>query len=120
MMRALAFGLLVGLPIAAPAQSRACADSIVYFEFQVSAQAVWIPDTVAAVHPRAPVRDAANLIQFVVDTLGVPQVRTFRAIKIADSALVFDARRALERWRYSPGLRNGCRVRQLVQTTIER
>jgi len=86
----------------------------------MSTAARWLPDTGAAVHPTAAVRDAANLIQFVVDTLGVPQPRTFRVLKATDSVLVAEARRTFSSWRYAPGLLNGCRVRQLVQTPIGR
>jgi hypothetical protein len=86
----------------------------------MSPPARWLADTTSPVHPTAAVRDPANLIQFVVDTLGVPQPRTFRALKIADSALVAEARRTFSSWRYTPGLLHGCRVRQLVQTPIGR
>jgi hypothetical protein len=119
-MRLLLCTALLALPAIAFTQSPACGDSTVHFEYQMSPPARWVADTAAAVHPTAAVRDPANLIQFVVDTLGVPQPRTFRALKVADSALVADARRTFSSWRYAPGLLNGCRVRQLVQTPIGR
>jgi hypothetical protein len=119
-MRLLLCTALLALPATALAQSTACTDSTVHFEYQMSPPARWLPDTASGVHPTAAVRDPANLIQFVVDTLGVPQPRTFRALKVADSALVAEARRTFASWRYTPGLLNECRVRQLVQTPIGR
>jgi hypothetical protein len=119
-MRAFILGILIGLPCAVAAQTPACADSTIHFEYQMSTPARWISDTTISVRPTAAVRYPDNLIQFVVDTIGVPQTRTFRALKIADSALVGDARRALASWRYSPGLLNGCRVKQVVQTPVGR
>jgi hypothetical protein len=119
-MRLLFCAALLALPGIAFAQATACTDSTVHFEYQMSRPARWLRDTASAVHPTAAVRDPANLIQFVVDTFGVPQPRTFRALKVADSALVAEARRIFTSWRYAPGLLNACRVRQLVQTPIGR
>jgi hypothetical protein len=119
-MRLLLCTALLAFPAIAIAQSPACADSTVHFEYQVSPSARWITDTALAAHPTTNVRDPANLIQFVVDTFGVPQPRTFRALKVADSALVAEARRTFASWRYTPGRLNGCRVRQVVQTPIGR
>jgi hypothetical protein len=119
-MRLLLCTALLALPAIAVAQSPACTDSTVHFEYQMFRPAQWLADTALAVHPTAAVRDPANVIQFVVDTLGVPQPRTFRTLKVADSTLVAEARRTLSSWRYTPGLLNGCRVRQLVQTPIGR
>ena len=113
-------GLMLGSPALLSAQSPACADSALHFEWQMSAPARWVADTAAVVHPTASVRDPANLIQFVVDTLGVPQPRTFRALKVADSALVAEVRRTFINWRFTPALLNGCRARQLVQTPVGR
>ena len=111
---------LLLVPAVAAAQAPACTDTTFHFEYQMSTPARWLPDTAATVHPTPAVRSPPNLIQFLVDTLGVPQPRTFRAIKITDTALVLEARRTLVQWRFSPGLLNGCRVRQLVQTPIGR
>jgi hypothetical protein len=119
-MRLLLCTALLALPAITLAQSAACTDSTVHFEYQLPAPARWIPDSTSAVHPTAAVRDPANLIQFVVDTAGFPQARSFRALRVMDSALVADARRTFSSWRYIPGLLNGCRVRQLVQTPIGR
>jgi len=112
--------VFLSIPAIGLAQSPVCGDSTVHFEFQMSARARWRPDTLSAVHPTEAIAAPANLVQFVVDTLGVPQPRTFRALRVADSALVAEARQALPTWRYTPGLLNGCHVRQLVQTPIGR
>ena len=120
MMRAFILGILIGLSCAAAAQTPACADSTLHFEYQMSTPARWIGDTTASVHPTAAIRSPDNLIQFIVDTMGVPQPRTFRALRIADPALIGDARRAFATWRYAPGLLNGCCVKQLVQTPVGR
>src|SRR4051812_33904663 len=119
-MRLLLCSALLALPTAAWAQAPECADSTVHFEYQMSPPAHWLADTALAVHPTVAVRNPANLVQFVVDTLGVPQPKTFRALRVEDSALVAAARRTLLSWRYAPGMLNGCHVRQLVQTPIGR
>ena len=119
-MRILLTSALLVLLAIAMGQTPACADSTVHFEFEVSPPARWLTDTTGAVRPTPAVRDPSNLIQFVVDTLGAPQPRTFRALRVTDSALVAEARRTFSSWRYAPALLNGCRVRQLVQTPIGR
>jgi hypothetical protein len=119
-MRLLLGTAILALPAVALAQSPTCGDSTVHFEYQLSRPARWLEDTTLAVHPTAATRAPANLVQFVVDTLGLPEPKTFRALKIADSVLVAEARPALPSWRYMPGVLDGCRVRQLVQTPIRR
>jgi len=98
----------------------ACADSTVHFEYQMTTAARWRPDTAATVHPIPGERSPANLVQFVVDSNGVPEPRTFRALRTTDSSLVAEARRAFIGWRYSAPRLDGCHVRQVVQTAIER
>ena len=103
---------------------RPCPDSITFFEFQVVAvdgqRARWIVDTALAVHPTPAVRNPPNLVQFVVDTSGVPVAHTFHALKVTDAALVEEARQSLARWRFAPAVRDGCTVRQFMQTPIGR
>ncbi len=119
-MRLLLMLALLALPTTVFGQSPVCADSGIHFEYQMATPVRWLPDTAAGVHPTAAVRNPDNLIQFVVDTVGVPQPRTFRALKVSDSAVVMEARLTFTSWRYSPGLLHGCRVRQLVQTPVGR
>jgi hypothetical protein len=119
-MKALLIAAMVSAPTLARAQSAACADSTVHFEYQTSPPARWLPDSAVAVHPTPEVRNPPNLVQFVVDTLGVPQRSTFKVLKVSDSTIVLEARRSLAQWRFSPATLNGCRVKQLVQTPIGR
>jgi len=108
-------------PWALKAQSTVtCGDSTVHFEYQMTTAARWQPDTAATVRPSPGGRSPANLVQFIVDSNGVPEPRTFRALRITDTSLVAEARRAFTEWRYSAPQLNGCRVRQVVQTAIER
>jgi hypothetical protein len=112
---------------------RPCPDATTFFEFQVVAAAGqparWIVDAAIAVHPTSvvgssPDRPLAgnppNFVQFVVDTLGVPVTETFHAVKVTDAALVEEARQSLSQWRFTPAVRDGCNVRQLIQTPIGR
>jgi hypothetical protein len=118
--------LLFRLALAGPAFS--CPDSTTFFEFQVVGApghpaghpARWIVDTALAVHPTLSVGNPPNLVQFVVDTSGVPVARTFHAVKVTDAALVEEARQSLLQWRFTPAIRDGCAVRQLIQTPIGR
>ena len=104
--------------------ARPCPDSTTFFEFQVVAAggtpARWISDRALAVHPLASIRNPANLVQFVVDTAGIPVARTFHPVKVTDADLVAEARESLAQWRFIPAVRDGCNVRQLVQTPIGR
>jgi hypothetical protein len=104
--------------------TRPCPDSTTFLEFQIVAgdgqPARWINDTALAVHPIPAVRNPANLVQFVVDTSGIPLARTFHALKVTDATLVEAARQSLARWRFAPAVRDGCVVRQLIQTPIGR
>jgi hypothetical protein len=96
----------------------ACADSTVFFEFQVTTHARWIADSALVVHPTPTVKNPANLVQFVVDTAGVPAPATLRVLKRTDAAVIAEARASMSTWRYRPAILNGCPVRQLVQTPI--
>ena len=119
-MKLLIWVVLVVVPGFASAQTPACAESPVRFEFQVAARAQWLADSAFAVHPAPAVRNPANLVQFVVDTLGIPLPSTFRVLKAADSTLIAEVRRTFGDWRYTPAVLDGCRVRQLVQTPVSR
>jgi hypothetical protein len=107
-------------PARSGAPTRLCPDSTTFFEFQVGVAARWIADTTLAVHPLAATRSPRNLVQFVVDTAGVPVTRTFHALKVTDPDLVTEARRSLAQWRFTPAVLGGCNVRQLIQTPIGR
>ena len=63
---------------------------------------------------------ALNLVQFVVDTSGIPDPVTFRILRMADSALVRDAYKNAANWRYAPALYANRKVCQVVQTPVRR
>lgn len=95
-----------------------------YFEFQVDVRAVFLPDS--SISPRPSARRAAKaadedaLVQFVIDTLGRPDVTSFKVLLARDRAIATEARDALPRWRFRPATRGGCLVPQLFQTPLER
>ena len=95
------------------------------FEFQVDMPASAIADSTHP-HPAgdhlAGRRDdpEAILVQFVVDTAGIPIVQTFHALKFPSLAVVDSVRAVLPQWRYTPARIGACRVPQLVQTTVVR
>ena len=105
------------------ATPRLCPDSV-FFEFQVlvanGRTTSWIPDSTLAVHPVVTPDLTASLLQFVVDTAGVPEAASFHPLKVTDTAIVAEARRSFARWRFTPAVVTGCKVRQLMQAEIGR
>jgi hypothetical protein len=108
----------------ATASAQACAaPAHPAFEFQVSEPAAFRGDTTAVPRPArerfARTQDPETLVvQFVVDTLGVPDPRSFRVLQAPTRAAADSARAALPAWRFAPARRGGCRVPQIVQTAI--
>jgi len=107
-----------------PAYAQGCAAAPKpYFEFEVTQRAQLIVDS--TVSPRPSRRRAATvaaepaLVQFVVDTSGVPEPRSFKVLVANDRNLADAGRQALSRWRYHPARVEGCAVSQLVQTPLE-
>ncbi len=86
-----------------------------YFEFQIEKPARRIPSTGYPIRPIAENGQARVLVQFVVDTAGVPLIRTFKVLKSTAEASSFAVREALKTIRYYPAEINGKRVHQLVQ-----
>jgi hypothetical protein len=64
--------------------------------------------------PAVTTRQSTDIVEFVVDTLGNPNPRTFKAVRVADSALVKQAEMNLGRWHFSPAVATGCKVPQEV------
>jgi len=93
------------------------ADAASYFEFDVEIMA-----TVPGGFPRVQ-RGAITgeiLVQFVVNTAGVPEMTTFRVLKASDERLEPQARSVVASLRFHPAeLVRGCQVRQLVQEPFE-
>ncbi len=89
-----------------------------YFEFQVERPARYIPD--ASVSPSPNGKSAAQtLVQFVVDTVGVPDAKTLKILKEpAGGAPVDEIKAAVLKWRYFPAKIGACAVPELVQTPV--
>lgn len=89
-----------------------------FTEVSVQVPARLLPDS--GVHPR-PVstrRDSANVIRFVVDTMGRVEPESLRGVRISDSSLFRRAQGSAGRWRYVPARASGCRVRQVVTASL--
>ncbi len=111
---------LVGLlPMNEPRPANACkVPAQPVFEFQVDSPATWIRDVSQSPKPAPGAPGATTLVQFVVDTLGVPDPRTLKILK-DDGGLGAKAKDVFEKWRFTPAKRaDGCKVSQLVQTPI--
>jgi hypothetical protein len=99
------------------------ADKDVYFEYQVNRPAVYIESDTKASHPvsssASSVAKGTGLVaQFVVDTLGKPDPRSFKILRAPNDAAASAARDALSEWRFIPATAQGCKVPQLVQTEL--
>jgi TonB family protein len=101
---------------------RVMTDSQTYFEFQVE-QAV----TVAEGNPRpeypASLRAASIegevLAQFVADTFGMADMRTFKVLKSSHDLFTSAVRTTLPTMRFHPALVGGRKVKQLVQMPFQ-
>ena len=97
-------------------------DSQTFFEFQVE-QAV----TVAEGNPRPRFPDAlraANiegevLAQFVADTFGMADMRTFKVLKSSHDLFTNAVRTVLPTMKFNPALVGGKKVKQLVQMPFQ-
>jgi TonB family protein len=90
----------------------------VYFEFQVEKQ---VTTADGSPQPRYPAAlKQANvqgevLVQFVVDTLGRADMRTFKVLRSTDIGFTFAVRDVLPRMKFNPAELHGAKVRQMVQ-----
>jgi len=102
----------------APDLQPACAPSggdttrQVYFDFQVDRGVREI-----APRPAPPGSEEGGLVQFIVDTAGVPESGSLRVVKrlpigVVDTAAAWRRNRTR---RFAPAVYRGCRVRQVVQ-----
>jgi hypothetical protein len=102
----------------APDLQPACAPSggdttrRVFFDFQVDRR-------VREIAPRAAPHgsEEGGLVQFIVDTAGVPESASLRVVKrppigVVDTAAAW---RSIRKRRFAPAVYRGCRVRQVVQ-----
>src|SRR5712691_9311148 len=99
----------------APVSMKGTENPPTYFEFQIEKPAQRIPSTGYPNKPTAENGQARVLVQFVVDTAGVPLIRTFKVLKSTSEPSSFAVREALKTIRYYPAEINGKRVHQLVQ-----
>jgi hypothetical protein len=96
------------------------------FEFQVEQPAAYVGDSALRPRPAAqqfvPVHEnpQALVVQFVVDTAGQPVAGSFKVLNSPSTVASDSARAAMARWRFTPAVKGGCKVPQLVQTAIER
>jgi hypothetical protein len=120
-------GVPAALGVASAAAAQACTPPAhPAFEFQVEQPAAYVGDSVLRPRPAAQrfarLRDnpQAFVVQFVVDTLGQPVVGSFKALHSPSAAASDSARTTMVRWRFTPAVKAGCKVPQLVQTALER
>jgi len=66
-----------------------------------------------AVRPSAATGEV--LAEFEVETLGIPDVRTFKVIRATDSTLGPRVREMLKRAKFEPAVKDGVKLRQVVQ-----
>lgn len=94
------------------------------FEYQVETPATFIPDSTMSPRPHQEPRGVRDpnlmLVSFVVDTLGQPDLNTYKVVRTQDHSLVQETKAVLGKWRYRPALVGQCRVPQLVMTAVVR
>ncbi len=77
-----------------------------------------VPPPIRRPVPRTAVRrDGSSVlrVEVLVDTLGKPDMTTFRAIESTSPWLTTGARNAIAQWTFEPALLNGCKVPRYYQ-----
>ena len=87
-------------------------------ERQVTVPARLLRDSAASPEGKLREGNPRIVFQFVVDTLGVPDTATVRMIPKEDAAVAERAKRDIGKWRYTPAIATGCKVRQVVTVTF--
>ena len=64
-------------------------------------------------------KTASATVQLVVDTTGAPEPRTVTAVHSTSSEFSRAAIAALGRWRFRPAVKDGAKVRQVLQQQLE-
>jgi hypothetical protein len=97
----------------------------VSFEFQVDQPAFYRGDSTVIPRPKRhgmAVKSSGGadelLVQFVVDTLGIPDMRSFRTLRSPSHVAADSVRAAVPSWRFTPAVRDGCKVPQFVQANV--
>ena len=89
-----------------------------YFEFQVEKPAAPLPTNAPPRYPpdlRAANVEGEVLVQFVVDTAGVPDMASFKVLRSSHAEFTKAAQAHVSTARYYPAVLRGRKVRQLVQ-----
>src|SRR5688572_4463068 len=89
-----------------------------YFEFQVEKPVLAKPDNPPPRYPahlRARSVHGEVVAQFVVDTTGRAEMRTFKVLEASHEDFVKAVRDVVPRMRFTPAEIAGCKVRQIVQ-----
>jgi hypothetical protein len=68
--------------------------------------------------PLATSAHSPTVVEFVVDTLGVPDLRTLLAKRGTDSLTIKQASQTVARLRYTPAVASGCKVPQRVSASV--
>ena len=119
---AVLFGFLIGSRMAAQSPTPSCPTEA-YFEYQVNRDHVAhaLADTAQHIKLTGMTdRRAPNLVQFIVDITGRAELRSFKMLRVADSALVGELHEQLAALRFESARVGTCRVRQLYQTGVSR
>lgn len=77
-----------------------------------------VPPPIRRPVPRTAVRrDGSSVlkVEVLVDTLGKPDMTTFKAIESTSAWLTTGARNAIAQWTFEPALLNGCKVPRYYQ-----
>ena len=96
-----------------------------YFEYQVNRPALYLTTDIKFPQPTTASASGVStgtglVVQLVVDTLGLPDARTFQVIRSPNEAAATAVRHAFLGWRFNPAVFQGCKVPQLVQTEVAR
>ena len=104
-------------------QARMSAPGYTFFEYQVETPAALAPDSPALKYPAA--LQGSNAVvgevfaMFVVDTLGVAELRSLRIMRSTDPAFAEALRQQLSGLRFTPAKKGGRNVKQLVQMSFK-
>lgn len=89
-----------------------------FFEFQVEKPAIARANNPPPIYPdrlRAEGIEGEVLVQFVVDTAGRADMRTFKVLKATHPEFIFAVRSVLPRYRFQPAETDGQKVNMYVQ-----
>jgi protein TonB len=106
------------MPRALATPTSSATQATVYSELDVDVPADVKPPTARPRYPEALRADGIEgevIAEWVVDTLGRPEVRSFRVIRSTHRYFAEAVREVLPRMRFLPAEKNGHKVRQIVR-----